>query len=69
MGRFAESLVTLGEFKMPHRFDFIDDMLWRYHYDIENNLYLCQQKKQATELNSSKPEIKRTPTLTAKNKT
>ena len=53
--RFAESLVTLGEFKMPHRFDFIDDMLWRYHYDIENNLYLCQQKKQATELNSSKP--------------
>lgn len=45
--RFAESIVTLGEFKMPYRFDSIDDMLWHYHYDKENALYLCQQHKHA----------------------
>ncbi|PCJ39522.1 MAG: type I-F CRISPR-associated protein Csy2 [SAR86 cluster bacterium] len=39
--RFAESLVTLGEFKMPHRFDSITQMLWRYHVDGLNNLYQC----------------------------
>ena len=39
--RFAESLVTLGEFKMPHRFHSIDDMLWCYHVDTQNNLYQC----------------------------
>lgn len=39
--RFAESLVTLGEFKMPHRFDSINDMLWCYHVDIQNHLYQC----------------------------
>ncbi len=41
--RFAESIVTLGEFVMPHRIQSLDDMLWRYHIDLENNLYLCQQ--------------------------
>lgn len=40
--RFAESVVTLGEFKMPHRIKKPDDMLWRYHFDLENNLYLCK---------------------------
>ena len=39
--RFAESVVTLGEFKMPHRLNFIEDMIWRYHTD--GDLYLCQQ--------------------------
>jgi CRISPR-associated protein Csy2 len=39
--RFAESLVTLGEFKMPHRFDSIEDMLWCYQVDSANNLYQC----------------------------
>ncbi|MBL6987682.1 MAG: type I-F CRISPR-associated protein Csy2 [Methylobacter sp.] len=39
--RFAESLVTLGEFKMPHRFESITDLLWRYQVDGENNLYQC----------------------------
>lgn len=38
---FAESLVTLGEFKMPHRFHSIDEMLWCYHVDMQNNLYQC----------------------------
>lgn len=40
--RFAESLVTLGEFKMPHRLHSVEQMLWRYHTD--GDLYLCQQK-------------------------
>lgn len=41
--RFAESLVTLGEFVMAHRITELDDMLWHYHTDLENNLYICQQ--------------------------
>jgi len=39
--RFAESLVTLGEFKMPHRFDTVDQMLWSYQFDSVNNQYQC----------------------------
>jgi CRISPR-associated protein Csy2 len=39
--RFAESLVTLGEFKMPHRFESISEMLWCYQLDNTNNLYQC----------------------------
>lgn len=42
--RFAEAVVTLGEFVMPYRAKRLDDMLWHYHVDLENNLYLCQQK-------------------------
>ncbi len=42
--RFAESVLTLGEFKMPYQIQTLNDMLWSYHVDIENNLYLCQQK-------------------------
>jgi CRISPR-associated protein Csy2 len=41
--RFAESVVTLGEFVMPYRIKNLDDMLWHTYADIENNLYLCQQ--------------------------
>lgn len=41
--RFAESLVTLGEFKMPYHFKSLEAMLWRYHYDKEKNLYQCRQ--------------------------
>ncbi|MDD5227984.1 MAG: type I-F CRISPR-associated protein Csy2 [Methylococcales bacterium] len=40
--RFAESVVTLGEFVMPHRIKTLDRMLWRYHVDLENDLYLCK---------------------------
>lgn len=40
--RFAESIVTLGEFVMPHRIKTLDKMLWQYHVDLENRLYLCQ---------------------------
>ena len=41
--RFAESIVTLGEFKMPHSIKSIDEILWRYQTDQTNNLYLCSQ--------------------------
>jgi CRISPR-associated protein Csy2 len=40
--RFAESVVTLGEFVMPYRIKELDNMLWQYHVDTEQNLYLCQ---------------------------
>ena len=43
--RFAESVVTLGEFVMLYRVDDLDNMLWHYHTDLENNLYLCQQNQ------------------------
>ena len=42
--RFAESIVTLGEFKMPHRINSLNEILWRYHVEPEQNLYLCQQQ-------------------------
>lgn len=41
--RFAESVVTLGEFVMAHKIKHIDDVLWQYAPDLENDLYLCQQ--------------------------
>jgi CRISPR-associated protein Csy2 len=41
--RFAEAMVTLGEFVMPYRIKNLDYMLWHYHTDGENNLYICQQ--------------------------
>jgi CRISPR-associated protein Csy2 len=40
--RFAESMVTLGEFKMPYHFDTLDEMMWRYQIDKERDFYLCQ---------------------------
>lgn len=48
--RFAESIVTLGEFVMPYRISDLDNMLWHYHADLENNLYLCQQNKPITSM-------------------
>ena len=39
--RFAEPVLTLGEFKMAHRFDCIDDIMWHYHYDKDKDLYVC----------------------------
>lgn len=52
--RFAESIVTLGEFKMAHRIKSIEDILWRYHQD--GDLYLCQQKVKAENPNKFSPE-------------
>ena len=47
--RFAESLVTLGEFVMPYRIESAEDMLWQYQTDLNTNQYICQavEKKQA----------------------
>jgi CRISPR-associated protein Csy2 len=28
---------------MVHRIQTLDEVLWRYHADLANNLYLCQQ--------------------------
>ncbi|WP_191602338.1 type I-F CRISPR-associated protein Csy2 [Marinomonas algicola] len=52
--RFAESIVTLGEFKMPHRIKSIEDILWRYHQ--EGDLYLCQQAAQVAKAKKRDPE-------------
>ncbi len=46
--RFAESVVTLGEFRMLHRIEMLDDILWQYHTDLPNSLYLCQQAQPKT---------------------
>lgn len=47
--RFAESVVTLGEFRMPHRLDSLDEMMWEYKYVKHKNLYLCETKSQEKE--------------------
>ncbi len=38
---FAESTVTLGEFKMPFHFKSLGEMLWSYQYDEQKSLYQC----------------------------
>lgn len=50
--RFAESIVTLGEFKMPHRIKSFSEILWSYEYNKTDNLYLCSQNKK-TEIKSN----------------
>jgi len=42
---FVEPLMTLCEFKMPHRFDSIGDILWHYEYDEVHHNYLCINSK------------------------
>ena len=43
--RFAESVVTLGEFKMAYRFENIDDMMWQYSVDLGQDLYVCKNQQ------------------------
>jgi CRISPR-associated protein Csy2 len=43
--RFAESIITLGEFRMLHRVNSLDEILWKFETDLENNLYQCAQCK------------------------
>ncbi|MCF7859721.1 MAG: type I-F CRISPR-associated protein Csy2 [Candidatus Cloacimonetes bacterium] len=45
--RFAESIVTLGEFLMLHRIRSLEEILWRYYIDEKNSLYACQQNDSA----------------------
>ncbi len=37
--RFAESLVTLGEFKMLHRIRSVNSLLWHANYDEDKGIY------------------------------
>lgn len=39
--RFAEPIVTLGEFKLPYRVTSIDEIMWHYEYESDGNFYLC----------------------------
>jgi CRISPR-associated protein Csy2 len=43
--RFAESVVTLGEFKMPYRFQSLDEMMWNYSTDLDQDLYVCKNQQ------------------------
>jgi CRISPR-associated protein Csy2 len=40
--RFAECVVTLGEFVMASRFNSLSELLWRY--DQQGDLYVCTQE-------------------------
>lgn len=40
--RFAESVITLGEFVMPHRLENLSDSIWKYKY--QDDLYICNQE-------------------------
>ncbi|TXH70282.1 MAG: type I-F CRISPR-associated protein Csy2 [Thiothrix sp.] len=46
--RFAESVVTLGEFKMPIRCETVSEIIWRYQQD--GDLYLCTQQVAETSI-------------------
>lgn len=50
--RFAEAVVTLGEFKMAHHIDNISTMQWRYQADLDNNLYLCKTQEVENDLST-----------------
>lgn len=50
--RFAEAVVTLGEFKMAHHIEDINSILWFYKAETENNLYLCQTNPTTNNLSS-----------------
>ncbi|BBG58432.1 MULTISPECIES: type I-F CRISPR-associated protein Csy2 [Providencia] len=41
--RFAESVVTLGEFILANRANSIYEILWGFEFIESQNLYLCQQ--------------------------
>ncbi|MCY4226225.1 MAG: type I-F CRISPR-associated protein Csy2 [Gammaproteobacteria bacterium] len=58
--RFVESIVTLGEFKMPYKLDTAEELFWRYHFDLENNLYLCQQTGAGTTLTTPDSTLHKT---------
>lgn len=40
--RFAESVLTLGEFIMPYRVQSLEQILWQYQFDEQNAFYVCQ---------------------------
>ena len=55
--RFAESVITLGEFRMIHKFEKIKELLWHYDYRPEENLYLCKNWNNNKILSTQKKEF------------
>ena len=49
--RFAESIVTLGEFRMPHRIHSLDEILWSLSYRFRKKSVLMSTKLGKTSLN------------------
>ena len=45
---FAESVLTLGEFIMPIRFNSIEQLFWYYTPGIDNDLYICKNNYKPT---------------------
>jgi CRISPR-associated protein Csy2 len=45
--RFAESVVTLGEFILASRISSLSELIWKYQ--IHGDLYLCVQEKSVTQ--------------------
>lgn len=43
--RFAENVLTLGEFRLPCRFRHVDDILWHYEYQESSALYICRNQE------------------------
>lgn len=39
--RFAEPILTLGEFLMPHHCQTVEEMMWQYRYEADKDLYVC----------------------------
>lgn len=50
--RFAESIVTLGEFKMAHHFQTIEQLIWRYQEYKGDDCYLCYNQETLPEKES-----------------
>jgi len=46
---FAESIVTLGEFRMLHRVPNVDALLWRGSYNAESSIYSYSQSEKEVE--------------------
>ncbi|WP_019001600.1 type I-F CRISPR-associated protein Csy2 [Succinimonas amylolytica] len=46
---FAEAIVTLGEFKMLHRFHNINSLLWRRYYDANTGIYCYSQYEEESQ--------------------
>lgn len=42
---FVESIVTLGEFRMPFHFQTFSEIMWEYNVDLKQGLYLCRNQK------------------------
>ncbi|GGY57554.1 type I-F CRISPR-associated protein Csy2 [Bacterioplanes sanyensis] len=46
---FVESVYSIGQWLSPHRIQDISQLLWHYHSDEDNGLYICKNAYQAPE--------------------